>query len=364
MTPPPASKRRYSQPVEPRTAPTQIAFVEHLADSLAGANTLEELVRPLLEMLAASTGLEATYMTTIDEAAGVQQVRYSRTEGGLEIPEGLSVPWEDTLCRRALMEGRMYTDDVAAHWGDSAAARELGISTYASTPIHGSDGALYGTLCAASNRRLPMREDARRVLDIFSRLIGHQMQRERLMQELQAANDRLRRYALTDAVTGLPNRRALTEELQRRLARRARDGSDVLVAFVDLDGFKQVNDTYGHDAGDRMLVAIAELIAQAHRADDYAARLGGDEFVVLANAASNAPGAADALRERLQQATTTRIDLGEHQIDYGGASVGVVVATRGRDDPQAELIRADAAMYAAKRKRRRARKARQVPKDR
>lgn len=348
----PSWHSRYAPPMDSALRLEQPAFVDRLADSLAGANTLADLVRPLLEMLATATGLEATYMTTIDEAAGVQEVRYSRSEGALALPEGLSVPWEDTLCRRALMEGRMYTDDVAALWGDSDAARELGIATYASTPIRGSDGHLYGTLCAASSRRLPMREDARRVLDIFSRLIGYHVQRERLMEELQAANDRLKGYALTDPMTGLPNRRALTEELQRRLARRSREGSDLLVAFIDLDGFKQVNDTHGHDGGDRMLATIADRLAQAHRADDYTARLGGDEFVVLASAGDDPAAAADILRRRLQRATSGRFDLGGTRLDYAGASVGVVVAASDPPDPHVELMRADAAMYAIKRGRR------------
>lgn len=76
-----------------------------LAESLENARSLEELVRPLLELLEATTGLESTYMTTIDEQAGVQHILFARNSDRLQIPEGLSVPWNDTLCKRALEEG-------------------------------------------------------------------------------------------------------------------------------------------------------------------------------------------------------------------------------------------------------------------
>ena len=326
-------------------------FVSTLADSVVAARSLEELVRPLLELLETVTGLESTYMTTIDTDAGLQHILYSRNTRHLQIPEGLAVPWDDTLCKRALEEGRAYTDNVADCWGDSDAARALGISTYASTPIQGSDGIVQGTLCAASSERMPLRSDAERVMRMFSHLIGQQLEREQLMQALRAANEQLARNAMTDAVTGLPNRRALTDALARRLSHRQRDGSDVLIAFIDLDGFKQINDRHGHEAGDQFLTAIAQALVRCHRADDFSARLGGDEFVVLATTQGGDSGAEEALRARLEAATRGRFDLEDVSIDYGGASVGVITAARDTQDVDAELARADAAMYAVKRAR-------------
>jgi len=342
-------------PMEPSPMPPPVALLSQLADSLAGARSLEELVRPLLEMLEAVTGLESTYMTAIDEGAGLQHVLYSRNTRRLDIPEGLTVSWDDTLCKRALEQDCPYTDDVAGRWGDSQAARELGIATYASTPIRGRDGAVFGTLCAASDERRPLREGADRVLRMFSLLIGQQVEREQLLRDLHKANEQLRHNALSDAVTGLPNRRALMDALARRLARSDRDGSHVLIAFIDLDGFKQINDLHGHDAGDRFLAAIARALAGALRADDFTARLGGDEFVVLCSEHASDELAHAALRDRLQSATSGRIDLGDIAIDYGGPSIGVVTARRDRHDPAAELARADAAMYAVKRQRKAAR---------
>lgn len=321
-----------------------------LADTLTTATSLEGLVRPLLELLEVASGLESTYMTTIDETVGVQHVLYSRNSRSLIIPEGLTVPWGDTLCKRALEEGRSYTDDVAGCWGDSDAAQALGITTYASTPIRGADGALHGTLCAASNQRLPLRDGTERVLNLFAYLIGRQVEREQLLQSLQAANSQLQRNAMTDVVTGLPNRRALLEELDRRLRHRARDGGDVLIAFIDLDGFKHINDHFGHDAGDHFLVAIGSALASCHRSDDFCARIGGDEFVVVGSVPADSENAPQQMCERLRAATTGRFDLGGRSIEYAGPSIGVVKAAT--TEAEAELARADAAMYADKRLRR------------
>ena len=316
-------------------SPDARAFIARLSDSLVGAHSLEELVRPLLELLEAVTGLESTYMTAIDEVAGLQHILYARNTRRLQIPEGLSVPWDDTLCKRALDEGRMYTDDVADCWGDSDAARALGIASYASTPIHGKGGHVYGTLCAASDERKPLTNEAERVLRMFSTLIGQEVERAQLVQELRAANQALAASALTDVATGLPNRRALMEELARRLARGERNHNALLVAFIDLDGFKAINDRHGHEAGDRLLAAIASALTHASRAGDFCARLGGDEFVVLASVpAGDGDAALAAMRTRLHDATRGRFALGDDIHDADTA-----------------LARADAAMYATKRER-------------
>ena len=328
-------------------------LIVQLADSITDAHSLEQLVRPLLALLESATGLESTYMTAVDEAAGLQHVLYARNSSSLQIPEGLSVPWGDTLCKRALEEDRSYSDDVAVRWGDSGAARELGIATYASTPIHGPGGRLYGTLCAASDQSKPATEGAARVLRMCSQLIGQQVEREWLMQELRASNQALEMSALTDHVTALPNRRAVMEELSRRLARRDREHGALLIAFIDLDGFKAINDLHGHEAGDNMLVLVADGLSRAARACDYCARLGGDEFVVLASVpASEGDAALVALRQRLDGATRGRFELGDGiAIDYAGPSIGTILVPADQHDVDAVLALADAAMYAVKRLR-------------
>jgi diguanylate cyclase len=327
-------------------------FLDKLADSVTHAQTLEQLVRPLLELLQAVTGLESTYLTTIDGAAGVQHVLFASNSRRLRIPEGLSVPWEGTLCKRALEEERVYAEDVGERWGDCDAARALGIASYASTPVRMRDGALYGTLCAASDERVPLAEGAPRMLRMFSQLIAQQVERERTLQALRLANEALAASALTDATTRLPNRRALIEEMHRRQAAHAVDGRVLVAAFVDLDGFKAVNDRHGHDAGDRFLAAIGGRLQEALQPDGFVARLGGDEFVALSNARRD--GVAEAvsrLHARLLEAASGMFALDAVTIDYAGPSIGIAAAESARDEPTVLLARADAAMYEAKRRR-------------
>lgn len=336
-------------------------LLDQLSESVSTARSVEELTRPLLEMLETVSGLESTYLTSIDEAEGVQRVLYARNSSAMQISEGLAVPWNDTLCKRALEEGRTFADDVATRWGDSQAARDLGIRTYVSAPVRMGDGALYGTLCAASTERRPRTPEAERILTLFAYLIGQQVEREQLIQKLLAANEKLATAAATDQLTGLPNRRALMQALERMLALGQRRQMGVQIAFIDLDGFKTINDAHGHEVGDQFLVAIAERLRGVLRAEDLAARLGGDEFVVVSlteHVGEAAQAAQDALGQRITQATQGRFDLASVSLDYGGASVGVVTTRPDqRHDVEDALRLADQAMYRVKLARRGAQEA-------
>jgi diguanylate cyclase len=319
-----------------------------IAETVTEAHSLEELARPLLQMLESVTGFDSVYLTTVDPSAGLLHVLYSHNVDRLAIAEGLAVPWQDTLCRRAMEEGVGGTAvDVPGRWPDSNAARELGIKAYVSTPVHAGEQ-LYGTLCAASTQPRPLDEDGRKLLQLFANLLGRQVEREAMVAQLRRSNAELSSVAATDPLTGLANRRALLAELSRMLARGQREGSTVHVVFIDLDGFKAINDTHGHDAGDAFLAAIAARLADALRAGDFIGRYGGDEFVVLAAGGSDDAG---PLRERLAKAARGRYDLGVAEIDYPGVSMGLATAAPG-DAADAVLQRADEAMYADKRSRR------------
>ena len=158
--------------------------------------------------------------------------------------------------------------------------------------------------------------------------------------------EELRTAALVDPLTGLDNRRALSAALDDAQELRARAGGDVGLLFVDLDGFKTVNDTFGHDAGDRVLVETGTRLAAATRSVDRVCRVGGDEFAVLCAPIDGAEG--------LQELVTRIRSLPPRPVFVQGqalavhASVGAVLVEPGDRLDQA-LLRADIAMYDHKR---------------
>lgn len=326
-----------------------------LSTAVASETSFEGLVRQLLTLLELATDLESTYLTKIDLQASIQSILFSRNSKDMTIPEGLSVPWGDTLCKRALDEGRVYTDDVAGCWGDSDAARTLGIMTYASTPVRLDDGSLYGTLCAASSTRKPMTERGQQVLQLFAKLIAQQIEKEKLVEDLRAANEALRAFSYTDTLTGLPNRRAFTENLGRQFALARRNHQSVLLSFIDLDGFKQINDRFGHDSGDAFLVEIGRRLSAGIRGGDILGRLGGDEFVVsgIATTTTTTPAeATEILKARLQAMLRGDYKLPRVSLHYLGASIGTIAVDPAAVAPDQALHDADAAMYRDKQQRR------------
>ena len=168
----------------------------------------------------------------------------------------------------------------------------------------------------------------------------------RNVEQLAAARSRaelLEVQATTDVVTGVANRRRLDDELQRLIAQASRYGQSLSVVLLDLDCFKEVNDTHGHDIGDRVLVEVADRLTAAVRDADLVGRWGGEEFLLLAPHTDHP--AACALAERCREAISrSSMQAGDVTVT---ASFGV--ATLGPDDDARSLMRrADLALYTAK----------------
>jgi diguanylate cyclase (GGDEF)-like protein/PAS domain S-box-containing protein len=171
--------------------------------------------------------------------------------------------------------------------------------------------------------------------------------------ERKAREEDLMTQALTDSLTGLANRRAFDEALEREWLRTLREGSQMSLLMLDLDHFKTFNDTYGHQVGDDCLRAVAVAVRQAVRASDITCRFGGEEIVVILPAAdaSGAYKAAEAVRHAIEVLALPHVAtpvLGDHLT----ASIGVATALS-RDGgtvrlPEALLLAADAALYKAK----------------
>jgi diguanylate cyclase len=162
------------------------------------------------------------------------------------------------------------------------------------------------------------------------------------LREVRALSDS-RLLALTDDLTGLPNRRAFDRALAKRLAAAQEEGRELAVLIIDLDRFKDLNDTLGHHAGDRVLAEVAGRLATAVRAGDLLARLGGDEFAALLPDRAAAAAAARRIAATLEET----FGVEEMELELG-ASIGTAVHPDDGADAETLLRRADVAMYQAK----------------
>jgi diguanylate cyclase (GGDEF)-like protein len=161
------------------------------------------------------------------------------------------------------------------------------------------------------------------------------------------AEDAIRHQATHDPLTGLPNRTLFHDRLEHALSRRARVGGYVAVMVVDLDGFKNVNDSLGHLTGDALLIAVADRFDTHLRDFDTIARLGGDEFAILVDDL-DAPDQAGRVAQRVLDALCVPLGLRDRTVAIG-ASIGIALADRPGIKADRLLSHADAAMYRAKR---------------
>lgn len=172
-----------------------------------------------------------------------------------------------------------------------------------------------------------------------------------LYQRLKASNRELEFFALQDALTGLPNRRLLIDRLKHAMHRSARIGSHCALMFLDLDHFKKLNDTLGHDAGDLLLKNVSKRLLACVRDGDTVARWGGDEFVLLleglSHAAQEAQSQANSVAQKILGSFAEPFSLGDYSHN-SSASIGVEVFSGDAEPIEKLLKNADLAMYDAK----------------
>jgi diguanylate cyclase (GGDEF)-like protein len=214
-------------------------------------------------------------------------------------------------------------------------------------PIHDGSNKLLGAvnvLVDISERKRVEQELEHRVAERTAELEAINEELRRHIAERRALESQLEYQASHDHLTDLPNQTSFYENLGRALARARRQGGKVALLFLDLDDFKLVNDTLGHQIGDRVLVEVAERLKRCLREADTAARLGGDEFAVVLEDVADA-SEATKVAERFQAQLRAPLDLREYRL-FTTASIGIAVGTDER--PEALLRAADMAMYQAK----------------
>jgi diguanylate cyclase (GGDEF)-like protein len=161
--------------------------------------------------------------------------------------------------------------------------------------------------------------------------------------------DQITHQALHDQLTGLANRLQFTDQLRLAINRARQRNQALTLFYVDLDGFKPVNDEFGHERGDQLLIAVGQRLSGCTRSEDTVARLGGDEFAILIHTPTS-PREGDAVAARLEKAFAEPFKIGDHKLRLG-ASIGRAVFPIDADTADELIRRADAAMFENKRGR-------------
>jgi len=227
-------------------------------------------------------------------------------------------------------------------------ALESGLRAVFAFPLRHGDNAALGALDLYRDEVGPLDDaamyEAQTLADVAAAYILNAEARE----ELQEVADGFRKCALHDPLTGLPNRVLFKQRLDHAVLRARRAGGKLAILFADLDRFKEVNDLFGHQVGDELLVALAARLTAVLRPGDTLARLAGDEFVILCE---DLDGSAQVRRlaDRIDDELNEPFLLSGHEL-HTSASVGIAFSGRGDDIPEQILRDADAAMYQAKRR--------------
>lgn len=208
-----------------------------------------------------------------------------------------------------------------------------------STPSFNSSSAVLGTVAVLPHEPREPEPHEKEVMERAARLVAIAVERHR-------AEERVRYLALYDPLTGLANRTLLGDRLDSAIAHARRHHVRVALLFIDLDGFKAINDTHGHDAGDEVLAVIGRRILGCIRESDTAARIGGDEFVVLLSEV-NAGEAAEAVANKVLETVGRPVAWNNLDLKVG-ASIGIALFPDDAPTADALLTRADDAMYAVK----------------
>lgn len=342
------------------TSPTRLAAL-HASGLLDGAATpvLDRLARLVTRLL----GVPVALVSLVDDRG--QHFPGLAGLGGWA-GEARGTPLTHSFCQHVVATDRMLLiEDASVHplVRENLAFKELGVIAYAGVPLRTADGETLGALCAIDTSPVAWRPEQVATLEDLAAaamaeielrattraLLRSQESLEASQLSLQGAHDRLKAQSVRDQLTGLLNRRGFAEAARHHQAVAQRSGDPFLVAALDLDGFKQINDSFGHDVGDEALTDMAVILTETFRSSDVIARFGGDEFVLLLT--NTAAAEMDAVRTRLAGA------LAAHNAGAGHeyllvASIGLTSWEPATSRPLPALLKeADDAMYADKRAR-------------
>ncbi|MCZ7529969.1 MAG: PAS domain S-box protein [Acidimicrobiia bacterium] len=326
-----------------RFAEEQSNILEMVARGTDQSQVFDELCRMLESHVPDTKAAIVLYDAKVGTVTGMSApglpsdyVAWIEHEVGGDTTPGM----EKLLARSDNVDVERLASTVAPDLVSHAAA--AGIEGVWITPVSASlrDEFLGVVVCNQTEKRTPSDAD-RRVAQTVASLVGIAVERARAEAELS-------HQALHDPLTGLPNRALFLDRLQQSLARSRRSHTSCAVLFLDLDRFKTINDSLGHDTGDDLLVAVARRLEAALRPGDTVARFGGDEFTVLCDDLVDVHVEPREIADRLLDAIVRPFPLKGEEEAYLTASIGIALASGVEDRPQSLLRDADAAMYRAK----------------
>jgi len=303
---------------------------------------LDALVRTVEEEL---EGIIASVLLFEEETSRLRHGAATRLPPAyVQLIDGIEIgPNHGSCGTAAWRRAPVFVKDVMTDplWdGYRELAVVFGFRSCWSTPILGPDGQVLGTFGLYSDAPREPTELELELTAMATDIAGIAIERAR-------NEERIRHMAHHDALTGLPNRALFWPQFSRTLHEAERENRKVTVAYIDLDNFKQINDTLGHAAGDEVLKTLASRMTGCIRASDLLARLGGDEFaIVFSNPNRDEVGVVRRL-QALRAAIASPVVIEERSVT-ATCSMGVAFFPQDGDTPEALLARADRAMYEAK----------------
>ncbi len=315
-----------------------------LADGLGKAGTpqaFDHLVERISMIL---NGEHVLIGKLLSDDASIRTVAFW-SRGSLQPTAVYALP--GTPCEHVLNdEFCEFTDGVRQRFPQSELLQELGIESYVGIPLRAPQGHLVGLLAVCSSQPLQLAAYAPEVLRIAAAQAGAEMARRAEEEKRRSSDFRIQQLIYWDSVTGLPNRRYFMERLEEACEQaRLRDNSLGLL-YLDLQRFRQINDTQGHELGDQILAEIAGRFGAQAEPGEFVARLGGDEFMVLLS--DTRPAAMAHAIERYRNTLLPPIQLAERSFSIS-ASIGAALFPRDGDSAPSLFQHASIALNHAKR---------------
>ncbi len=314
---------------------------------LQGRDVQDMLVTTCTKL--ADMGIFQSIGVLYPNARGVMQV-LAGVGPGIEKIKSYQIHMNDPTC----ISARAWKEKKTVFYNGSSsslapwiqASTDSGWVSALATPIL-RDGKLFAVIWFTSTEQV-FDSETLTACERTASLLGHSLDEHDLKERLRFLQEQEAQIAKTDRLTRLPNRRFLEIQMEQAMARTKRHDRLLAVCMMDLDGFKPVNDTYGHEAGDEVLVALGKRLSEALRKSDFVARLGGDEFVLLVEDLEDLDDLANIVK-KIEDTITAPIPLSNGKSVQIGASMGIAIYPFADTDTEDKLLRlADQALYESK----------------